>query len=61
MRKHNDRLVLVRYLLAIEIVRLTSKLVALLGMIFNYSSADAATVGHTIPTETRYLGVCSHV
>lgn len=48
MQKHNDRLVLVRYLLAIEIVRLTSKLVALLGVIFNYFAADAATVGHTV-------------
>lgn len=48
MQKHKHRLVLVRYMLAIEIVRLITKLVVALGMIFNYRTNYGSSVGYAI-------------
>jgi hypothetical protein len=56
--KHH--LVLASIVLATEIVRFATKLVALLGMIYNYLYAYAANVGIQIRAKTGHMGIRTH-
>ena len=47
-KNHDSSLVLARYMLAIEAIRLANKLVTLLNMAINYKSYDAFKMENTV-------------
>jgi hypothetical protein len=58
--KNKHHLVLASIVLLIETIRFATKLVVLLGMIFNYSIAYATNLGIKVRAKARYMGICAN-